>query len=65
MKLSDVMGHAGLSGYAQVALILFFVAFVAVVIRTLRWSNRAELDHISHLPLDDDGGAPRHTGDPS
>lgn len=63
MKLSDIMGNAGLAGYAEVALILFFVAFVAVVIRTLAWSNREELDHVSHLPLDDDGEPNPRTGD--
>ena len=63
MKLSDVMSHAGLAGYAEVALILFFVVFVAVVVRTLLWSNREELDHVSHLPLDDDGENRNRTGD--
>ena len=63
MKLSDVMSHAGLAGYAEVALILFFVVFVAVVVRTLAWSNRAEMDRMSRLPLDDDGDDTRRTGD--
>ena len=63
MKLSDIMGNAGLAGYAEVALILFFVAFVAVVFRTLAWSDREELDHVSHLPLDDDGDTTPRTGD--
>ena len=54
MKLSDVMSHAGLSGYAEVALILFVAAFLAVVVR-LYWPGRAaELDHAARLPLDDD-----------
>jgi cbb3-type cytochrome oxidase subunit 3 len=63
MKLSDVMSHAGLAVYAEVALILFFLAFVVVVVRVLRWSNREELDHVSHLPLDDDGDDTHRTGD--
>jgi cbb3-type cytochrome oxidase subunit 3 len=54
VKLSDVMSHAGLSGYAEVALILFVAAFLAVVVR-LYWPGRgAELDRASRLPLDDD-----------
>ena len=57
MRLSDVMGHAGLSGYAEVALILFLAAFIAVVIRTLRPGNREEMEALSRLPLEDDRGA--------
>lgn len=62
MKLSDIMGHAGLSAYAEVALILFFAAFLAILVRTLRWTDRTELDRVSRLPLEDDGGDARRTG---
>jgi cbb3-type cytochrome oxidase subunit 3 len=65
MRLSDVMSHAGLAGYAEIALILFFVAFVAVVVHTLRFSHRETLDHLSHLPLEDDADQAPRTGDPS
>ena len=41
MKLSDVVGHAGLSGYAQVALVLFLVAFVAIIWWVFRPGARA------------------------
>lgn len=53
MKLSDIMSHAGLSGYAQVALVLFVIAFVAIVIRTFMPSRNAELMEAALLPLDD------------
>ncbi len=60
MKLSDVMSHAGLAGYAEVALILFLLAFVAVVWRAFG-SSRAEMDRNARLPLDD-GETAGHRG---
>lgn len=54
MKLSDVVGHANLAGYAEVALILFFAVFLAVVWRLFLSGRRAELDSAARLPLDDD-----------
>ncbi len=53
MKLSDIMSHAGLSMYAQVALILFVGVFVLVTIRTFAPSNRRAMHEASMLPLDD------------
>ncbi len=53
MKLSDIMSYAGLSMYAQVALVLFLAVFIAITIRTFLPSRRAELDEASRLPLDD------------
>ncbi len=53
MKLSDIMGHADLSMYAQVALVLFLGVFIAVTIRTFAPSRRAELEQTARLPLDD------------
>ena len=64
MKLSDIMGGAGLAGYAEIALILFLLAFAAVAVRTLRWSDRREIEYLRHLPLDDGDGA-HHPGDPA
>lgn len=54
MSLPDVMGHAGLAGYAEVALIVFLVAFLAIVVRTFWPSRRRELDETSRLPLEDE-----------
>ena len=61
MKLSDIMGNAGLSAYAEVALVLFLGVFIAIVIRTFAPSRRRELDEASMIPLDDgqSGGATR------
>jgi len=52
-SLSDVVGAAGLQGYAEVALVLFLVVFIAVVARALSRRGQ-ELDRIARLPLDDD-----------
>jgi cbb3-type cytochrome oxidase subunit 3 len=53
MSLSDIMGHAGLSIYAQISLILFLVVFIAIIARTFAPSRRRELEEASRLPLDD------------
>lgn len=53
MSLSDVMGHAGLSGYAIVALVLFLAAFTAIVVRVVR-ARRPDLDRLARMPLEDD-----------
>lgn len=54
MKLSDIMSHAQLSFYTQVALVIFLTVFIAIAIRTFLPSRRAELDAASRLPLEDD-----------
>lgn len=51
MSLSDIMSNAGLAFYAEVALVLFLLVFVAVVVRLLLPSRRRELDETSRLPL--------------
>lgn len=54
MKLSDVMSHAGLAGYAEAALVLFMLAFLGIVIAIFRPSQKERMDAASRLPLDDD-----------
>jgi cbb3-type cytochrome oxidase subunit 3 len=54
MSLSDIMGHAGMSGYAVAGLILFLIAFVAVAVRTFWPGRRRQMDEAARLPLDDD-----------
>lgn len=49
MKLSDVMSAMGLAGYAEVALILFLVAFAIVAFDVIR-KGRALESHAS-MPL--------------
>ncbi len=52
MKLSDIMSAAGLASYAEIGLVLFAVAFVAVAIRVLWFDEREELDSIARIPLE-------------
>lgn len=58
MKLSDVMSAAGLSGYAIVALLLFVLAFLAIVVRTFAPGSAAQHARDARLPLDDDEPGP-------
>ena len=50
MKLSDVMSAMNLSGYAEVGLVLFLLAFAAVVFDVAR-RGRA-LEELGRLPLE-------------
>lgn len=52
MSLTDIMSNARLEWFAEVALVLFAVAFASILIRTLLRS-RSEIEHAAHLPLDD------------
>ena len=54
MRISDIVSHAGLAIYAQVALVLFIAAFVAIVVAVFRPSRKSALERFGQLPLDDD-----------
>jgi len=54
MKLSDVMGAADLSIYAEVGLVLFLLAFLGVVVRVLSPKNDQEHNEAQMLPLNDE-----------
>jgi cbb3-type cytochrome oxidase subunit 3 len=62
MRLSDIMSAAGLSGYAVVALVIFFVLFIVIVVRLFLPSRRDELERAAFLPLDDRPQPPRRGG---
>jgi len=53
-SLTDVVSGAGLSGYAEVALVIFLVAFLGVVISLFVPSKQRTYEHLRHLPLDGD-----------
>ncbi len=53
MKLSDIMGNAGLSIYAEVALVLFLAAFVAIIWWVFRPTARTRWQQDAQLPFDD------------
>jgi hypothetical protein len=54
MKLSDIMGNAGLSIYAEVALVIFVVVFLVNAARLWLPSRQQELRDAAMLPLNDD-----------
>ena len=47
-----VEAASGLNAYAQIALVLFVVAFVLVLIREKKRTKR-EVEHLENLPLRD------------
>lgn len=63
MRLSDIMSNAGLAGYAEIALILFMVAFIAIVIRIFWPGRRKEMQAAARMPLDDERPQEPRTGD--
>jgi len=65
MRLSDIMSNAGLSGYAEIALILFLAAFLAIAIRIFWPGRKKEMDEISRMPLDDEKPVTPRPGDRS
>ena len=52
-SLTDVVSGAGLAGYAEVALIIFFLVFVAVGLRVL-FSAKSTFAEAARMPLDDE-----------
>ena len=52
MSLTETVGAAALSVYAEAALVLFFAAFIAVVIRLVRKDEQNTLQAQSVLPFD-------------
>ena len=61
MSLTEIMSNAGLSRYAEWALLLFVFAFALIVIRVFRPSKRETLEDQAKLPLEDDH-TPPHAG---
>ena len=58
MKLVDVMSSAGLSTYAIVALVLFVLAFLAIVVRTFAPGSSPRHAADARLPFSDDESGP-------
>jgi cbb3-type cytochrome oxidase subunit 3 len=51
-SLTDVVSGAGLSVYAEVALVIFFVAFLGIVISLFAPSRKRTYEHLRRLPID-------------
>jgi hypothetical protein len=62
MHLSDAVSHSGLALYAEVALVLFFLAFLIIGVRLLVRRDRREEERMRHLPLEDGEPAPKRPG---
>ena len=54
MNLTDLMSHSGLAGYAEVGMILFFIAFIAIVWWVFRPANRKRWNNDARIPLEDE-----------
>ena len=54
-SLTDVVSGAGLSVYAEVALVIFLIAFIGVVISLFVPSKRQTYEYMRRLPIDRDG----------
>jgi cytochrome c oxidase cbb3-type subunit 4 len=54
MSMTDVVSHSGLAFYAEVAMVLFILAFLAIVVWVFRPGRTREMDRAAHLPLEDD-----------
>ena len=54
MRLSDIMGAANLSVYAEIAMILFIGAFIVIVIALFAPGRQKTYDAASRMPLDDE-----------
>ena len=54
-SIADVVSASGLAFYAEVALAIFFLVFVAIGLRLLGHSQ--QWDHAAHLPLEEDVSA--------
>ena len=48
----DVMQAAGLEMYAEIAIIIFFVTFLAIALKILL-SKKGAFDEVANLPLDE------------
>jgi cbb3-type cytochrome oxidase subunit 3 len=56
-SLTDVVSGSGLSGYAEIALVIFLVAFLGVVISLFVPSKQRTYEHLRQLPMDGDSPA--------
>ena len=51
MKLSDIMSAAGLSTYAEIALVIFLLAFIAIVVSLFAPGRQRTYERMRHLPI--------------
>jgi cbb3-type cytochrome oxidase subunit 3 len=51
--IADILGASGLHVFAEVALVLFLIAFASIVTQLLT-ARKSSIDYAAHLPLQDD-----------
>jgi cbb3-type cytochrome oxidase subunit 3 len=61
MSLADVMSAAGLTSWAELALILCFLVFLSIVIWVFFVRSKPSYERMRSLPLDDNGSTTAHT----
>ena len=54
MKLSDIMGAAGLASWAELGLVISFLTFAAIVVYVYVVRSRASYEEARQLPLEND-----------
>jgi cbb3-type cytochrome oxidase subunit 3 len=52
--LTDVVSGAGLSVYAEIALVIFLIAFLGIVLSLFAPGKRRTYEHLRRLPIDGD-----------
>jgi cbb3-type cytochrome oxidase subunit 3 len=58
MSLTDIMSAAGLSSWTELALVVCFITFSAIVLWVFVVRRKPSYEHVRHLPLDDNGNGP-------
>lgn len=58
MRLSDIMSAMHLGTYAEVALVLFMLAFIAIGVHVFRRGNAPAWERARHLPLEPEHAPP-------
>jgi cbb3-type cytochrome oxidase subunit 3 len=58
MSLTDIMSAAGLSSWTELALVLCFIVFSAIVLWVFVVRRKPSYEHMRHLPLEDNGNSP-------
>ena len=58
MSLSDIMSAAGLTSWTEIALVLCFITFSAIVLWVFVARRKPSYEHARNLPLEDNGGGP-------
>jgi cbb3-type cytochrome oxidase subunit 3 len=56
MSLTDVMSGSGLHFFAEMGLLLFGGAFLAIAVNTLLRRNQEQFERARHLPLEEEPG---------